>query len=444
MHILHKMSTIGKFAFLLDNKTFSDRILSICYPSIDEESAEEWKRMYVNSGILAAESAVFRVMFSSSFKEGSENTTFVSAANLLEAKAIVHMVEFIYNGVASMPDGAYTANDWFQLLLVSDRYQVQFICKICLERISSPDLLTIPWCLEKLTLKFIQSATDNETMVKLKEIMRKFVVGYFTNIQATMMTSEWKSLPEELVCAVLANEDVNITSENTMFQALRQWYRDKDVTKYKAEELTKLVKNIRLPLVSYNFLRDIVEKKIPIWFHEHVPIEIQNQVSMALEYHCPNPLRRSMLPEVKSRIGAKEFKQLNYSFIVKDMIAIIKLNKRVISEPIFCNGYAMNIGLRIGDSDLLELIWQIDKDSSGLPDSYFIASKFKVGLVKRDDNTKQIIINSSAIHDWVNNMSCHWFNPISTTLLDSYTIDNSSYLEQDGSMHLWMSVDQFE
>ncbi|KAJ6655392.1 hypothetical protein lerEdw1_005450 [Lerista edwardsae] len=138
----------------------------------------------------------------------------------------------------------------------------------------------------------IRSFADAQGCTDLHKVAHNYTMEHFMEV---IRNQEFLLLPATEIAKLLASDDMNIPNEETILNALLTWVRH-DLEQRK-KDLSKLLANIRLPLLAPQFLADMENNAL---FRDD--IECQKLIMEAMKYHLL-PERRPMLqsPRTKPR-----------------------------------------------------------------------------------------------------------------------------------------------
>ena len=142
-----------------------------------------------------------------------------------------------------------------------------------------------------LSFTGIRSFADAHTCTDLVEASGKFAERHFTEVANE---DEFLLLPKSQLAELLSCEDLNVNSEEEVYNAIMRWvYHDKENRK---NAIAELLQQIRMPLLSPRFLVDIVEAEELI----KQDIKCRDLLDEAKNYH--------MLPDRRTRMRQSRIK----------------------------------------------------------------------------------------------------------------------------------------
>ena len=187
--------------------------------------------------VLAAASPYFFAMFTGEMLERRQDEVSLYGH---EFKALESLVEYCYSGKIGI-----TTKNVQNLLVTSSLLQVSAVKDACVEFLQ--ERLHPNNCLGILNF------ADTFSCLSLSQAADAYAVQNFKHV---INSEEFYSLPFEEMAKLLAREDLNIRSEEQVFESVMKWIK-KDVEDRKVF-LPNLLKNVRLTLLSPQYLCDKV------------------------------------------------------------------------------------------------------------------------------------------------------------------------------------------
>ncbi|XP_033632334.1 kelch-like protein diablo [Asterias rubens] len=225
--------------------------------------------------VLAAFSRYFYAMFTGDMLEASQSEVVMKQ---VDARSVEMLVEYAYTGILEIHiDTVQSLLDTAAMLQLTD---VQTACSEFLKRQLHPAN-----CLG------IRNFADAHTCTDLVEASGKFAERHFTEVANE---EEFLQLPKPQLAELLQCEDLNVSSEEEVYNAIMRWvYHDKEERK---NDIAELLQAIRMPLLSPRFLVDIVEAEDLI----KQDIKCRDLLDEAKNYH--------MLPDRRTRMQQERIK----------------------------------------------------------------------------------------------------------------------------------------
>lgn len=189
--------------------------------------------------MLAACSNYFKAMFLSEMAESrKEEIEMVD----VDAKTLQTLIDFCYSGEVVINDTNVQT-----ILPVACLLQIQEIQDVCCDFLKKQ--LHATNCLG------IRSFADTHSCRELFRIAEKFMLD---NFQEVLETEEFLLLTPNLLAEILANNELNVKSEEVIFKGVIKW-ANHDLTNRKTH-LAKVLSNVRLALFTPKFLVNTVSE----------------------------------------------------------------------------------------------------------------------------------------------------------------------------------------
>ena len=225
--------------------------------------------------VLAAASSYFNAMFTGDLKESRQDKV---ALFDVEFSALEDLVNFCYTGRIEI-----NVDNVQNLLSASSLLQLASVKQACVEFLHR--VLHPTNCLG------IRSFADTYSCVDLVEAADVFAVKNFSEVARS---EEFLSLSPEEVVEMISREELNVRTEEEVFEAISAWVRrEEDERK---DFLPELLKNVRLPLISPQYLCDKVSTDELIKSN----LACRDLVDEAKDYHLM-PERRCKLQSIRTK-----------------------------------------------------------------------------------------------------------------------------------------------
>ncbi|XP_042233010.1 kelch-like protein 5 isoform X2 [Homarus americanus] len=235
------------------------------------------RRIRAHRLVLSAASDYFAVMFTSPVLEATQEEV---AMRDMDSDALLTLVNYCYTGTLELHEDTVEV-----VLSTAHHLLLTEVVDVCC------DFLTKQ--LHPANCLGIQLFADTQGCSDLHRLASTYTAEHF---QEVMQHQEFVQLPTEEAARLLASEDLNVPSEELIFQALVVWLKHDLETRTK--DMARLLGLVKLPLLSPQFLTDHIETNS--LFKEDR--ECQELILEALKYHLL-PERRSTLqsPRTKPR-----------------------------------------------------------------------------------------------------------------------------------------------
>lgn len=225
--------------------------------------------------VLAAASSYFNAMFTGDLKESRQDKVALFG---VEFSALEDLVNFCYTGRIEI-----NVDNVQNLLSASSLLQLASVKQACVEFLHR--VLHPTNCLG------IRSFADTYSCVDLVEAADVFAVKNFSEVARS---EEFLTLSPEEVVEMISREELNVRTEEEVFEAISAWVRrEEDERK---DFLPELLKNVRLPLISPQYLCDKVSTDELIKSN----LACRDLVDEAKDYHLM-PERRCKLQSIRTK-----------------------------------------------------------------------------------------------------------------------------------------------
>ncbi|KAK1286111.1 BTB/POZ domain-containing protein POB1 [Acorus calamus] len=220
----------------------------------DKDVALRVKKIHINSAILAGKSQFFRKLFSNGMRESDPLYIGTVRIDSSEEANFMELLCFMYGGkLSSTMTKSFVA--LLDLMFLADKFDViscvgvcgQFLCYFPMTMESALRYLEIPPHI--LMRRGIQS---------LVEKAREFLVSHYKDLMKR--EDDLMNLPIVALEAILSRDDIQVTSENMVYEIVLKWARVRypkqdDRRAALGEWITHLV---RFPYMSSQKLRDVL------------------------------------------------------------------------------------------------------------------------------------------------------------------------------------------
>ena len=234
------------------------------------------RRICAHKLVLASFSSYFLAMFTGGMIESSQDKVTLKD---IDGKAVEALIDFAYTGKLDI-----TTDCVQPLLYASSLFQLTAIQKACSDFLSRQ--------LHPSNCLGIKSFADAHSCTELLHASEKYINEHFTDV---VKNEEFLLLPHEDLAAMLASEELNVDSEEDVYNSLITWARH-DLEE-RQSLLAVLLEKIRLPLLSASFLIDQVEKEELI----RQDIACRNLLDEAKNFH--------LLPERRLNASKSKYRQ---------------------------------------------------------------------------------------------------------------------------------------
>ncbi|XP_071540129.1 kelch-like protein 5 isoform X2 [Panulirus ornatus] len=233
------------------------------------------RRIKAHRLVLSAASDYFAAMFTSPVLEATQEEV---AMRDMDSDALLTLVNYCYTGTLELHEDTVEV-----VLSTAHHLLLTEVVDVCCEFLTKQ--------LHPANCLGIQLFADTQGCSELHRLASTYTAEHF---QEVMQHQEFVQLPTEEAAHLLASDDLNVPSEELIFQALVLWLKHDLETRTK--DMARLLSLVKLPLLSPQFLTDHIETNS--LFKENR--ECQELILEALKYHLL-PERRSTLQSPRTR-----------------------------------------------------------------------------------------------------------------------------------------------
>ncbi|XP_010544783.1 PREDICTED: BTB/POZ domain-containing protein POB1 [Tarenaya hassleriana] len=208
------------------------------------------KELHISSPILAAKSPFFYKLFSNGMRESEQRhvTLRISAS---EEAALMELLNFMYSNTLSVT----TAPALLDVLMAADKFEVASCMRYC-----SRLLRNMPMTPESalLYLELPSSVLMAEAVQPLTDAAKQFLASRYKDI--TKFQEEVMSLPLAGIEAILSSDDLQIASEDAVYDFVLKWTRAQYPSLEERREAlgSRLARYIRFPYMTCRKLKKVL------------------------------------------------------------------------------------------------------------------------------------------------------------------------------------------
>ncbi|XP_034708839.1 BTB/POZ domain-containing protein POB1-like isoform X1 [Vitis riparia] len=208
------------------------------------------KTLHISSPILAAKSPFFYKLFSNGMRE-SEQRHVTLRINASEEAALMELLNFMYSNTLSTS----TAPGLLDVLMAADKFEVASCMRHC-----SRLLRNLPMTPESalLYLELPSSVLMAEAVQPLTDAAKQYLAGRYKDI--TKFQEEVMALPLAGIEAVLSSDDLQVASEDAVYDFVLKWARAQYPKLEERREIlgTRLGRFIRFPYMTCRKLKKVL------------------------------------------------------------------------------------------------------------------------------------------------------------------------------------------
>ncbi|CAI9101192.1 OLC1v1038455C2 [Oldenlandia corymbosa var. corymbosa] len=208
------------------------------------------RTLHISSPILAAKSPFFYKLFSNGMRE-SEQRHVTLRINASEETALMELLNFIYSNSLSTT----TAPALLDVLMAADKFEVASCMKYC-----GHVLRSLPMTPESalLYLELPSSVLMAEAVQPLTDAAKEYLAARYKDI--TKYQDEVMNLPLAGIEAILASDDLQVASEDAVYDFVLKWARAHYPKIEERQEVlgSRLSRYIRFPYMTCRKLRKVL------------------------------------------------------------------------------------------------------------------------------------------------------------------------------------------
>ncbi|KAK9749470.1 hypothetical protein RND81_02G128200 [Saponaria officinalis] len=254
--------------------------------------------LHISSPILAAKSPFFFKLFSNGMRESEQRHV---TLRIHESAALMELLNFMYSNTLS-PN---TATALLDVLMAADKFEVGSCMKYC-----SHLLRNMPMTPESalLYLDLPSCVLMADAVQSLSDAAKKYLADRYKDI--TKFPEEVLSLPIAGIESVLSSDDLQVASEDAVYDFVLKWARARYPKIEERREIlaTRLARYIRFPYMTCRKLRKALT--CPDFDHE-----VSSKLVMeALFFKAEAPHRQRILVSEESASTNQRFMERSYKY----------------------------------------------------------------------------------------------------------------------------------
>ncbi|CAN8286133.1 unnamed protein product [Cochlearia groenlandica] len=258
------------------------------------------KELHISSPILAAKSPFFYKLFSNGMRE-SEERHVTLRINAEEEGALMELLNFMYSNSISVT----TAPALLDVLMAADKFEVASCMRYC-SRLLGNMPMTADSAL--LYLELPSSVLMAEAVQPLTDAAKQFIASRYKDI--TKSQEEVMALPLAGIEAILSSDDLQIASEDAVYDFVLKWARGQYSSLEERREIlgSRLALYIRFPYMTCRKLKKVLTCSD---FEHEVA---SKQVLEALFFKAEAPHRQRILAAEGSESINRRFVERAYKY----------------------------------------------------------------------------------------------------------------------------------
>ncbi|GFS38760.1 BTB/POZ domain-containing protein [Actinidia chinensis var. chinensis] len=268
--------------------------------SMDCSTVLRVKTLHISSPILAAKSPFFYKLFSNGMRE-SEQRHVTLRINASEEAALMELLNFMYCNTLSTT----TAPALLDVLMAADKFEVASCMRYC-----SRLLRNLPMTPESalLYLDLPSSVLMAEAVQPLTDAAKQFLAARYKDI--SKFQEEVMSLPLAGIEAILSSDDLQVASEDAVYDFVLKWARAQYPKLEERREIlgSRLGRYIRFPHMTCRKLKKVLTCND----FDH---ELASKVVVeALFFKAEAPHRQRALSSEESATTTRRFLERAYKY----------------------------------------------------------------------------------------------------------------------------------
>ncbi|TYJ21102.1 hypothetical protein E1A91_A08G041500v1 [Gossypium mustelinum] len=268
--------------------------------SMDCSTVLRVKTLHISSPILAAKSPFFYKLFSNGMRE-SEQRHVTLRINASEEDALLELLNFMYSNTLSVT----TAPALLDVLMAADKFEVASCMRYC-----SWLLHNLPMTPESalLYLDLPSSVLMGEAVQPLTDAAKQYLAARYKDV--IKFQEEVMALPLAGIQAILASDDLQIASEDAVYDFVLKWARAQYPELEDRREVlgSHLAQYIRFPYMTCRKLKKVLTCND---FDQDVASKL---VLEALFYKADAPYRQRSLAAEESATSNRRFIERAYKY----------------------------------------------------------------------------------------------------------------------------------
>ncbi|KAI4328865.1 hypothetical protein L6164_021188 [Bauhinia variegata] len=218
--------------------------------SMDCSAVVRVKTLHISSPILAAKSPFFYKLFSNGMRE-SEQRHVTLRINASEEAALMELLNFMYSNTLSTT----TAPTLLDVLMAADKFEVASCMRYC-SRLLRTMAMTPESAL--LYLELPSSVLMAEAVQPLTDAAKQYLAARYKDISKHQ--EEVLALPLAGVEAILSSDDLQVASEDSVYDFVLKWARSQYSKVEERREIlgARLARLIRFPYMTCRKLKKVL------------------------------------------------------------------------------------------------------------------------------------------------------------------------------------------
>ncbi|EEF50620.1 BTB/POZ domain-containing protein POB1 [Ricinus communis] len=218
--------------------------------SMDCSTVVRVKTLHISSPILAAKSPFFYKLFSNGMRE-SEQRHVTLRINASEEAALMELLNFMYSNSLS----TNTAPGLLDVLMAADKFEVASCMRYCSRQLRNMSMTPES---ALLYLELPSSVLMAEAVQPLTDAAKQYLASRYRDM--TKYQEEVMSLPLAGIEAILSSDDLQVASEDAVYDFVLKWARTQYPKLEERREVlgARLARFIRFPYMTCRKLKKVL------------------------------------------------------------------------------------------------------------------------------------------------------------------------------------------
>ncbi|XP_021997615.1 BTB/POZ domain-containing protein POB1 isoform X2 [Helianthus annuus] len=238
----------GDFSFAFNDSNYSDRVLRIyIFSESTQPPSVRVKTVHISSPILAARSPFFYKLL----RDSAQCQAATLRINASEEASLMELLKFMYSNNLTVT----TAPALLDVLMAADKFDVSICTRRFIRLLRNQKIMTPEFLLDYFDLP--PTILMAKVFRPMTVFAKQFYAVHYKDI--SMFKDEILSLPLADVEAIIASDDLQVTSEDAVYWFVLEWARAQYPNIEERREIitTRLAKFIRFPYMTHTELMKV-------------------------------------------------------------------------------------------------------------------------------------------------------------------------------------------
>ncbi len=438
-----------------------NRVLKIMVSRDDLLASSCCSMVKASTNVLARSSPFFRALLSNGMKETREKEICLEVSDDVVAKLLADGIEYLHTRHLKLD--AIPVHDQLQLLALSDQFLCMFLVCFFSNRCMRFFVSTVSdleaSCMTNLVAKIDQECVEIlshfQTSVPLPFVdivvkSKEALVKAFQEFDVTWQTDRFLTLPHFGVRMLLETQQLQVESENTVYQALRHWWQaNRTQRSLTAQDALALLRCVRWRRLSFHFLVDVVKSDTtfitPSDYKEK--LEWTDWIMDAICFTASSPTRKSLV-SCRLPVGTRQEPRPGFLTTPTRRIELTCTTRALTGSLPVCSDIILVAGYAIQACVQRDIVGCLGKCGgfiqilrrTGFTSSLFVQLERSVRVQRRDTLGWETLTPSQSETFTEPRRAWAVADLFASTMGGSYTVerltaDNCPYVFVDGSIH---------